>query len=538
MREQHQQDTEEINMNPLFSTIAPTYTPTGGSTNQGLQLQQLTNLLSKITSAPPTSYSPSQLQQPYSQALGQATATQGGANQFAQGDINRLLSQMGVPGLMSSYGNLGDQFKLWLADKGFSGQFGNQSPTANLNPYANPQLQTASAQGGQALSAQNAADMAKAGGMTTPNQPVPLAAPGPAQSTPISGEATSNPFLGSTQSVIDSASNLPTPPSLVTGAMGAQYGGATNMLNLLSSLIGSEQNVAGQANQMDVAGYQDKMNALTTIANALGGALSTSQTLAQNPGSVVGSTAQAGSVFDNIINQVQTENNGNGTEKDVWDYINQHDSALRAQGVNVDELWRLHKDLASKVGQGGSIAGGTKAPKGSQLKTLYKGTPYETDVNYDPTTGKLYDLNTGQPVKYSSATEKSIETTLSNIDSIWNTYEKMSPFEQHLPDQIVNAVPALAPNRSALNTQFYVGLEGDLRKAIVGGRITQQEISWLKNAIIPTATDSDESAKKKLDAVKKALQEKLSNPSMDLTQTQLPGSGGATGNSKDPLGIL
>ncbi len=46
---------------------------------------------------------------------------------------------------------------------------------------------------------------------------------------------------------------------------------------------------------------------------------------------------------------------GAKTEYDVWKEINSKQDALRAAGVDVDELWSLHKALAAKVGKGGSI---------------------------------------------------------------------------------------------------------------------------------------------------------------------------------------
>jgi hypothetical protein len=58
--------------------------------------------------------------------------------------------------------------------------------------------------------------------------------------------------------------------------------------------------------------------------------------------------AKADDVFNTILASSKTE-------RDVWNYINQNQDKLRAQGVDVDQLWRKHNELAAKTGVGGSI---------------------------------------------------------------------------------------------------------------------------------------------------------------------------------------
>lgn len=43
------------------------------------------------------------------------------------------------------------------------------------------------------------------------------------------------------------------------------------------------------------------------------------------------------------------------TEWDAWNYINSNSDRLRAEGIDVDELWRQHAALKAKVGAGGAI---------------------------------------------------------------------------------------------------------------------------------------------------------------------------------------
>lgn len=501
--------------------------------NQGQQLQQLTSLLNQITQNP-TAFSTSQLSNATSQA--QANYLNMSPNTYQQNVSNQNINATGIPGLMNQYGNLGQQFQMWLADKGFYNQFSNQSPTANLNPYANQTLQQSSAQNQQALNAQNQTDMNRVSNMTTGVQPSAKIASPIAQGSPAPNTgSTQNPFLSSTQDIVNSVSNLPTAPSVATAQGGQVLNAGTNMLSLINSLIGSEQGVAQNATTQDVAAYQDKMNTMGNIAQLLGNSLSTQQAYQQNAAlnaaNMPGTTQNAASAYqtlkDNFVSQQQALGQ-DATPDGFWYFLNSQKNALAAQGVDVNELYKLQGQDRQTLGGNGNLMSGAKGvtkPVGSyQQKTLYKGTPYETIVNFDSKTGKMTDPNTGKPVKYTDATTRSTESALQNIDSMWNQWNKLSPLEKHLPDELVTLAPSLSPTRAALNTQFYTGLEGDLRKAIVGGRITQQEINWIKNAIIPTATDSDASAKAKVDAVENALKMKLQDPSIDLTQTKLPGS--------------
>lgn len=62
---------------------------------------------------------------------------------------------------------------------------------------------------------------------------------------------------------------------------------------------------------------------------------------------------------------------GSSTEYDVWQKINDNQTALRAMGVDVDDLWRRHKALADQVGTGGKIKGDSTIDYTSDTSSYY-----------------------------------------------------------------------------------------------------------------------------------------------------------------------
>ncbi len=60
------------------------------------------------------------------------------------------------------------------------------------------------------------------------------------------------------------------------------------------------------------------------------------------------------------------------SEDDIWTAINQNDSAWRAQGIDVDQLWKWQKDLATKVGYGGVTGQGLKEKTAAGLSDKQK----------------------------------------------------------------------------------------------------------------------------------------------------------------------
>jgi hypothetical protein len=452
------------------------------------QAQQMQGLINSITAMPAGQVPSQAVAQPVQQ---QAVSTLTGMenNQQAnQQNVQNTLNQQTISPLMQQYSNLIPAFQMYQADQNLAQKYMN-----NMNPniYANQGVMSS------------------------------------AMSNPANVLGIQDPYLGSAASIINSIVPPSTggfagysDPQSAIAASNVPISSVPQMLNLVQNAITGQTTRNNAAMSGYEGNYSNTMSGLQTLI----GYLSNQQTANKDAsGNTIGSIQQAGATFDDIINQVQQAKGGQATENDIWNYINEHDSALRAQGVNVDELWALHKQLAQKVGTGGAISGG-KTATSFQSKKIGSGTDAVT-VNFNPKTGKYYDPNTGKQYMVSDPVMKSAENVMANIDQIWSSWSTLPEWEKHIPDSLITAAPFLSPTRASLNTQFYYGLEGDLRKLVIGGRITQQEIQWIKNAIIPTYADSDVSAKAKVDAVKRAIANKLANPNIDLTQTKLPGQG-------------
>lgn len=116
---------------------------------------------------------------------------------------------------------------------------------------------------------------------------------------------------------------------------------------------------------------------------------------------------------------------------------------------------------------------------------------------------------------------QSLDNSSSIINDIFNKWSSLSEMEKIIPSQLLTIIPGLSATRSGMNTQFINSLEPELRKAVAGGRITQQEFQWIKNSIIPTATDTYESALAKINAVKEGIALKRQNPSYTIGTTTL-----------------
>lgn len=281
--------------------------------------------------------------------------------QYMQQEQQNIGESLGIPQLQGQYGNFDQLFQLYLHDNSMAQKYGTSTGgTGSMNPYADPQLLAASLSGGQQLQKGNQSDQQAISQMTTPNQPVIAEANtgnGQISGTPTASQVT-NPYLGSSQSILDSVANAPQAPSLTTAQMAQPLNAGRNLLSLLNTLLGAEQGI--QSQKLDLAGqnYKGILDAITSAAGLAGQEIQNRRTDSQNAVNMPGTMQQAGAVFQSIIDQLHKDKGNQVTENDIWNYINQHDAALRAQGVNVDELWKLHKDLADKVGIGGNLEGG------------------------------------------------------------------------------------------------------------------------------------------------------------------------------------
>lgn len=311
------------------------YTPPGGNTPQAQATSSLQQTLNQVQGFAPNS--------PAGQAQGTAmTFANQEPQQVAQAQQS-LSQQAGIPNLQNSQQNLGQIFSMYLADQNLSQKYAGSTLQSQNSPlYNNSNLTPQNMQG-------------LFSGYTGGPQ---------------------NPYLASPTAIVNALSQPSgqgfqgfTTPSGITSSIGEVPSAATNMINMLQGIIGNEQGLVSNKVGDYTKAYESQANLLNTIASLLGQQEQYKQTLAQQKstsgigGTAPGSAAEAGSLFNQIVDQVQSAKGGAATEKDVWDYINQHDSALRDQGVNVNELWRLQKQMKDKVGQGGAISGGTKTPK-------------------------------------------------------------------------------------------------------------------------------------------------------------------------------
>ncbi|MCK9370932.1 hypothetical protein M0R04_13560 [Candidatus Dojkabacteria bacterium] len=200
------------------------YTNLGGNSPQAQATAQLQQALSQITSMPSADLA----NVGYSAALNQPAI-----EQQAQQDLTQ---QSGIPQLQSGQQDLGKIFELYLADGGLSQKYMN---TNNNNPYASPVL---------------------AEGMTGNGQ--------------IGGEATSapNPYLNATPEQI-LASTQPsegsfTNPSQNSRAMMAVPSSTIDLLNLLQTAVGGQQDLV-KSKMGDVSkNYQAKMGVLQSMIDA------------------------------------------------------------------------------------------------------------------------------------------------------------------------------------------------------------------------------------------------------------------------------
>ncbi len=470
-------------------TTAASMTPQGQATNS-LQdvLSQITGMAQQAQQDPSTAVS---------NQVTQAANTLAPAQ--TQNITNQLTQQSGIPQLQGDQQNLGQIFGMYLADQNLASKYASPQLTSGTPPVWNSGLQ---------------ANPQQAAGLGNPNNPY---------------SSIKDPYLASPAAIIaaimgnQSYSGAQT-PGQNTSAMQAVPSSAQSVIGSIGGLINSQQGLVNTGIQNYQTQYQNIMN---TLNNALTQTSENAFSQANNLSTKPGSLANAGSVFDDIVNQVQAAKGGSATEYDIWSYINQHAGALKDQGVNVNELWKLHKDMASKVGKGGLISGGKTKSASATTKYQLKKLPDGTMANFDPNTGKLTDPKTGKALDVSSQQVDVANGLMNTFDDVLNTYKNMNPIEQRIPPGLASNIPALAPQMATMNTKYFLGLEPELRKLVVGGRITVQEMKWLQNAVLPTAGDTPDSYATRINAAKALIQKSVKS-----------NSGGGGSNKSDPLGIL
>lgn len=185
---------------------------------------------------------------------------------------------------------------------------------------------------------------------------------------------------------------------------------------------------------------------------------------------------------------------------------------INGQFVNKSQIGG--QQPSAPTGQGnGQYVSGIDNSKLQQLLGLYavsKGNPSEAWNIFKPSDAAIKRQETAQ------ASQQSLEDTVNNVDDILQKWKNMPELERRLPQRLVSAFPFLSPTRTGILSNFYTSVEPDLRKAAVGGRITQQEISWIRNALLPGPADSYESATAKIKGLRDSLVRKSKNSSFNI----------------------
>lgn len=467
-------------------------TPASGYTPQGQAMQSLQQALSQISGmAQGAQQDPST---GVSNAVTQVSNAQLPTN--VQNVTNQLTQQSGIPALQGQQENLGQIFQMYLADQNIA------------QKYANPTLQSGNSPlyGNQNLNTQGSA-MANLG---TPN-------------------TFNDPYLSSPQALISAITGNKGPglafngfstPSQNTQEMGVVPSSAQSIINTLQSGINSQQGLVNT----NVGKYQTQYgNVMDTLNNLLTN--QAANAFSQQSSTSPGSKAQAGATLSSIIDNIQAARGGQGTEYDLFQYLNSHQQLLKDQGVNMNTVWNEFHSMFGKNKDQLLTGGKTKAPVTSyQLKKMPDGTL----ANYDKNTGKLFDPKTGKQIDVSSQQVDVANNLMSTFDNVLNTYKNMNPMEQRIPPSLASKIPALAPDMATMNTKYFLGLEPELRKLVVGGRITVQEMKWLQDAVLPTAGDTVDSYQKRIEAAKALIQKSVNASS----------GGGSKTSVSDPMGIL
>lgn len=415
-------------MNP-----AGTITPSGGYTPQAQAQASLTDVLGQIQGMAKASTSDpaSNVQGVFSDAA--SSALPGQVQQATQ----QLTQQAGIPNMQNQQGDLGKIFQMYLADQNLS------------QKYSSPQL-------------------------NSPNSPVyssglqnnPQAIQGLFAGYQNQG---TNPYLASPTAIINALSQPSgqgfqgfSSPGANTAAISQVPSAAKATIAGLQDLISNEKTLVNSKVEDYTTGYQKIMD---HIGQLLGQGATKAYTSAQ-PDTSPGSLSNAGSTFNDIVTQVQAAKGGEATEYDVWNYINQHAGALKDQGVDVNELWRLQKDMATKSGKGGLISGG-------KTKAGAKGNLTASEVQKKNSYGAALDLAGKFVDKYG--------TGFSDTGA-----------DKAIPTNLLKNIPGMATsplvNQQTAALQSDIGpLRDQIMNALSGAGVTGAESarleSWMPNAM-------------------------------------------------------
>lgn len=481
-----------------------TYTPPTGLTPQGQATGNLADVLSQISGmAANSGQDPTAAVQNAFQ-----TSTNAAQPQAVQQATQSLTQQAGIPQLQGQQQNLGQVFQLWLADQNLSQKYSSstlQSPNSPV--FNNPNL--------------------------TPQQGIYTGTP----------SKVPNPYLADPSALVNAVTQPSgqgfqgfTTPGQNTSAIGAVPNTATGISNILGGLISNEQGLVNS----NVNNYETQYgNIMNTLGSILGN--QSANAFSQAQPNTLGSKANAGATLSSIIDNVQAAKAGQGTEYDLFQYLNSHQQLLKDQGVDMNTVWNeFHSMFGANKNQ--LLTGGkTKIPASATTTYQLKKLPDGTMANYDKNTGKFFDPNTGKQLNMTGDQLQAAEDNAKTAQSMMDAFKNMNPVLRAatwIPGA-TDTLSHLDPNYATAQSKLFQSL-GSLRRGAIGGRITQQEITWLTQKLFPAPQDSDATMQAKVNSLKDSISKFQSDPNAHINPdgSVSGGSGGSTGSGVNRQSVV
>jgi hypothetical protein len=238
-----------------------------------------------------------------------------------------------------------------------------------------------------------------------------------------------------------------TNPTYAAEARTQDLSNVSGTMKAIQDLIGNNWTAAQNASNQTDTNQLAKIEALMSLANyyqsgATAKASASGGGGGGGTGATTGSTNQAGGTYDDIVTNVQKAKSGKATNTDVWNYINQHSGALKDQGVDVGELWKLQKEASDKSGgPHAAIAGGVTGDKSAASAM-------------------------------SSGEKSTIKNLLEKYLAKWKGMSKLDRINPGNPDY--QYLSNLRTNMTSI-----------MRKAIVGGRASNQDMTVMMGELPP-----------------------------------------------------
>lgn len=490
-------------------TGSGTYTPPGGLTPQAQATTGLQSALSAV--------------QQLSQQAGvdPSSAVQSTFNNAANAQLPaqtqqvnaQLTQQSGIPNLQNQQNNLGQIFSMYLADQNLSQKY--SSPTLN-SPNS----------------------LVYNSGLQNKSQPITGLFSG------YQNQGT-NPYLASPTDIINALSQPQgqgfqgfVSPSQDTSAIGVVPSSAQGLISMLGGDVSTEQGIVNQKLGDYQTGYQ---NIMGQLGNLLG-----NQAEASFQQSAPGTPAANQKLESSIQQDVK---NGMTLQQVLLKYRAQTDPnsiygiyntihATDKVGSKGSSGWGTAKESADQLASMG-ITGAPVTQAANAQKTSYqaKKLPNGDLANYDPKTGKYYDPNTGKQLNISSSEMQAAQSTANIAQKMMDSYQNMNPIER-----AALAIPGtsglishISPDYAAAQSQLYQSL-GDLRKGSIGGRITQQEITWLTQKLFPSPLDTQATMKAKVTQLDSKVQQLASDPNSHVNPDGSISGGSGGGNKSMTVG--